>query len=134
MAAAWRYGDLSNAHDLQGIGAMIAPAATLYGNTGKAAILDGMRRFRHTYPKVWWTFRDWHAPSLNEVEFAFDRYWTDSATGGVLMCTAAEVIGFDADARMVSITYTEAPSAPVQVPGYPPDASPLDFVDAEPSD
>ncbi|KAL7547020.1 hypothetical protein ACHAWF_010342 [Thalassiosira exigua] len=120
-----RYGDLSNAHDLEGIRAMIAPGATIYGNTGVDSIIAGMAAFRRTYKDVTWRFADGFEIAslpnngLTRVVFSFVRHWRDDSHGG-MSCTATEYIDFTDDGLMKAIGYISGPSEPEETP-YPAD-------------
>ena len=118
-----QYGNLSNAHDLEGIRAMIAPDATIYGNTGADSIIAGMTAFRKTFKDVTWRFTDGFklagSPNANltRVSFYFVRHWRDEARGG-MSCTATEYIDFTEDGLMQAIGYINGPSEPAEAP-YP---------------
>mmetsp|Transcript_22711 Transcript_22711/g.68386 ORF Transcript_22711/g.68386 Transcript_22711/m.68386 type:complete len:144 (-) Transcript_22711:70-501(-) len=134
VAKGEEYGRLSNLHDIDGITSLLHPTAELYGFKGVAAIDAGIRQFRRNFPRVWWRFPTGFRPVPDRaaVHFAFDRFWTDSATGTVQVCSAVEEIQFDVPTLTITaIVYVEKPTEAAPAPGntYPGGAHPLDFVE-----
>jgi hypothetical protein len=128
-----RYGQLSNAHDLDGIRKMIAPneKATIYELSGTDTIIDGMKKFREQFPRVTWIFPNGFIQQINKksstttqdnltrIEFFFHRYWVDpNDNQQTFMCTATEYIDFTPDGLIQHIGYITHPSQP-QMANYP---------------
>jgi len=119
VSKAKQYASLSNLHDLESIGALIADDCLIYGNEGKTATLEGMRRFRERFKNVFWVFHWFDDRGEDGVAFAFDRYWTDPETGAVKKCSATETVLFDAQGKIRGINYMSAPTDPEECGGYP---------------
>jgi hypothetical protein len=123
LARTTRYCALSNLHDFDGIEAMISPddaSTCVYGSVGRRDIMDGMRGFFAKFTNVWWEYTDFRPYDAASVEFDFRRYWTDTATGVVMVTDAAEVIEYDANGKILKIFYTRTPSEAREYgPTYP---------------
>ncbi|MGK3760300.1 MAG: Ala-tRNA(Pro) deacylase [Bacillariaceae sp.] len=147
-----RYGQLSNAHDLDGIRKMIAPnekSTIIYGLSGTDTIIDGMKQFRKKYPRVTWIFPKGfiHVKSptsqdkedtttLTRIEFFFRRYWVDpnGTKQQTFMCTATEYIDFTPDGLIQHIGYITHPSQPQPVTDYPTNMEDHNKHEAKPHD
>ena len=96
-AAARAFTALENRHDLASISRWLADDCDVHGFRGKTGVLEGLARFRRTYPRVWWRFPSGFASLVEDprkVRFNFDRFWTDRESGRVMVASATEVISF----------------------------------------
>ena len=118
LRAGRRYCALSNLSNFCAIREMIAPAdALVYGMSGVDEIMKGIENFHLLHQDVFWTFKSIEVvDGRPAVMIDFDRYWTVgekfSDTKEIYCSSATEIIEFNVEGRIRSITYESYPSDP----------------------
>lgn len=142
-AATLDYIQMSNQNNFMGIACLLAPDVSYppLGSTRKE-VIAGQRQFRIDFPRVWWRQDELRHIGEKEVEYSFERWWTDANTGVIKMCRAAQIVSWRAippeehdgpyaNAHGVwaqEFRYCQPPGEITDQPaGYPPGAEPKTF-------
>jgi ketosteroid isomerase-like protein len=107
-----RYVDLSNRHDVEAIGGLLADDAVYRSGRvgsyrGRDDILGMMRRFFRHYPDVRWEVEEYSLDPDGAVRFAY-RISGGATTGETLNGGGAETIRLSKEGRIVEIEVSAA--------------------------